>query len=102
MTMTMETNRKQSQRAAYSAYVELYWRWTRLVPGDPAYTSLAEATRRAEERWRMLMAPANDAVLDVTSVADASRGATPTAAMPTKLDALVSACSAISLSAWGH
>jgi len=102
MAMTMDTNRKQSQRAAYLAYVELYWRWARLVPGDPAYTPLAEATRRAEGRWRLLMRPANDTVRDVACVADASWGAAPTAARATKLGAPVSACSIVSLAAWGH
>lgn len=100
--MTIDTDRKQSQRAAYLAYVRLYWIWTRLAPGDPAYTPLAEATRRAEARWRALMRPADDIVLTVACVGDASRSAAPTAAGPTKLDTLVSTYSIISLSAWGH
>ena len=71
MAMT-NTRKRQSQRAAYEAYAEAYWRWARLVPGDPAHATLAEATRRAEARWRALMLPAVDVVLDVSPVAGTS------------------------------
>ncbi len=78
----IDATKKQSQRAAYVAYVELYWRWARLAADDPAHAALAEATRRAEARWRALMFPASDTVLDTAGGAAASPIATPVAVAP--------------------
>ena len=91
----MDTTKKQSQRAAYAAYVELYWRWARLAPGDPARTVLAEATRRAEGHWRMLMLPPEDTVLDMTAAAPAPSG------LPAHMKIGTPVHGAVSLAAWG-
>ena len=100
MAMT-DMAKKESQRAAYAAYVESYWRWARLALGDPARATLAEVTRRAEARWRALMLPAVDVVLDVSPVAGTS--AVVERAAPTANREPVDAVSrsTISLSAWG-
>ncbi len=95
MAMMMDTTRKQSQRAAYVAYVEVYWRWARLASGDPARTALAEATRQAEARWRALMLPPEDTVLDTTVAAPAPSGP------PAQTEIRTPLCSAVSLAAWG-
>ena len=96
--MTRDATSKRARRAAYAAYVELYWHRARLVAGDPARAALAEATRRAEVRWRALMRPASDAVVpDATG--DRAVAAVPT--VPARPELLVPPYDIVALSGWG-
>jgi len=97
----MDAMRKRSQQAAYGAYVRLYWRWARLPSNDPARPALAEATRRAEERWRVAMRPTSDTVLGATGCPVAASPLSSGAAARARTELHLPLYNSVSLTVWG-